>query len=291
MFKVVLNSEEIKSLIDAKDKEIKKQEAAVKQVVENQQQTQKTNNAKKLRLSTSETQSPVVVVSEATTTTLNVNPTITGSNDEDMDDDEDDDITEVDIQQAPSETNENGTTKEMDGSISVGGIKPVVRKRAPIFPFEAADHYVPDNNSNNVINKYAINPPPSEAENRQGFCLRQFKGGQQRFICTICGKHYTTTYNMRQHKNIHTGAGLHTCRYCGRDFTHKHVWETHERIHTGERPFKCPHCPKDFADRSNYNSHRKLCAVNNKKKDAPQVMSSTTIVQHPTASIVLHSKL
>ena len=50
-------------------------------------------------------------------------------------------------------------------------------------------------------------------------------GGQQRFICTICGKHYTTTYNMRQHKNIHTGAGLHTCRYCGRDFTHKHVWE------------------------------------------------------------------
>ena len=176
LFKVVLNSEEIKSLIDAKDQEIKKQEAAVKQVVENQQQTQKTNNAKKLRLSTSESQSPVVVVSEATTTTLNVNPTITGNNDEDMDDDEDDDITEVDIQQAPSETNENGIPKEIDGSISVGGIKPVVRKRAPIFPFEAADHYVPDNNSNNVINKYAINPPPSEAENRQGFCLRQFKG-------------------------------------------------------------------------------------------------------------------
>ena len=59
--------------------------------------------------------------------------------------------------------------------------------------------------------------------NTFNFCLNL--GGQQRFICTICGKHYTTTYNMRQHKNIHTGAGLHTCRYCGRDFTHKHVWE------------------------------------------------------------------
>ena len=100
-------------------------------------------------------------------------------------------------------------------------------------------------------------------------------------------------YNMRQHRNIHLGKGLHTCRYCGKDFTHKHIWEvrvkpwkdqysinsdknlnffqTHERIHTGERPFRCPHCPKDFADRSNYNSHRKLCAtLRNKASPATQ---------------------
>ena len=32
-------------------------------------------------------------------------------------------------------------------------IKQVVRKRAPIFPFEPEDHYVPDNNSNNIIPK------------------------------------------------------------------------------------------------------------------------------------------
>ena len=49
--------------------------------------------------------------------------------------------------------------------------------------------------------------------------------GQQRYICVVCGKHYTTMYNMRQHRNIHTGSGLHSCRYCGRSFTHKHVWE------------------------------------------------------------------
>ena len=71
---------------------------------------------------------------------------------------------------------ENGQSMETEGSMAMGSIKPVVRKRAPIFPFEASDHYVPDNNSNNVINKHAINPPPSDAENRQGFCLRQFKG-------------------------------------------------------------------------------------------------------------------
>merc|ERR1712062_203700 len=186
-FRVVLNSDEIKSLIDAKDQEIKIQEAAVKHVVQNNQQM--VSEAKKPRLSTSlgnNEQSAMVIVSEATTTTLNVNPTVTTNTSHD------DDIAEVEIQE-PMERNSNEDKNEVEGAATLGGIKPVVRKRAPIFPFEASDHYVPDNNSNNVINKYAINPPPSEAENRQGFCLRQFKGGQQRFICTICGKHYTTT--------------------------------------------------------------------------------------------------
>ena len=105
-------------------------------------------------------------------------------------------------------------------------VKQVVRKRAPIFPFEPEDHYVPDNNSNNIISKTEIEPAPTAIERRQGYCLRPFKDtGQQRYICVVCGKHYTTMYNMRQHRNIHTGSGLHSCRYCGRSFTHKHVWE------------------------------------------------------------------
>ena len=84
-------------------------------------------------------------------------------------------------------------------------------------------------------------------------------GGQQRYICVECGKHYTTSYNVRMHRNIHIGKNLYTCKFCQKEFSHKHVWETHERVHTGERPFKCPTCPKDFADRSNYNSHKKIC--------------------------------
>ena len=110
-------------------------------------------------------------------------------------------------------------------------VKQVVRKRAPIFPFEPEDHYVPDNNSNNIISKTEIEPAPTAVERRQGYCLRPFKEtGQQRYICVVCGKHYTTMYNMRQHRNIHTGSGLHSCRYCGRSFTHKHVWEVRKGV-------------------------------------------------------------
>ena len=169
-FKVVLNSDEIKSLIDAKDQEIKIQEAAVKQVVQNSHHI--ASEAKKPKLSSTNNISDsaaMVIVSEATTTTLNVNPTVNANSAQD------DDIAEVEVQQPIKRKSSEGNM-ESEASATLGGIKPVVRKRAPIFPFEASDHYVPDNNSNNVINKYAINPPPSEAENRQGFCLRQFKG-------------------------------------------------------------------------------------------------------------------
>ena len=58
-------------------------------------------------------------------------------------------------------------------------VKQVVRKRAPIFPFEPEDHYVPDNNSNNIISKMEIEPAPTAVERRQGYCLRPFKGNKQ----------------------------------------------------------------------------------------------------------------
>ena len=80
-----------------------------------------------------------------------------------------------------------------------------------------------------MIGRHQVQPPPTDEEKKQGYCIRQFANCQQRFICTICGKHYTTTYNMRQHQNVHSGSGLHTCRYCRRDFTHKHVWEVRRK--------------------------------------------------------------
>ena len=71
-----------------------------------------------------------------------------------------------------------GNDSSADESIGSNGnsvLKTVVRKRAPVFPFEPEDHYVPDNNSNNIISKHDIHPPPTSAERRQGYCLRPFR--------------------------------------------------------------------------------------------------------------------
>ena len=64
-------------------------------------------------------------------------------------------------------------------------IKPVERRRAPPqAKFPTDDFYIPDNNSNNVVNKEHINPPPNEEERRVGFCQRTISDGRQRLICT-----------------------------------------------------------------------------------------------------------
>ena len=99
-------------------------------------------------------------------------------------------------------------------------------KFADASPFEPEDHYTPDNNSINTIPKEEIVPPPTEIEKKKRYCLRPVREtGEHRFICTVCGKHYTTMYNIRKHRNVHTGSGLYPCGYCGRRFTHKHLLE------------------------------------------------------------------
>jgi len=80
-----------------------------------------------------------------------------------------------------------------------------------------------------------------------------------RYICLVCGKAYTSRYNIRCHLNMHTGKNVHSCPYCNRFFAHKHVFDSHLRTHTGERPFSCSRCGRAFSDRSNCSSHQKKC--------------------------------
>merc|ERR1719471_1931789 len=62
-----------------------------------------------------------------------------------------------------------------------------------IVETENGREYIPDTNSNNILALDAIYPPADKSEMKKGFMLRPVgPGGQQRYICTECGKHYTT---------------------------------------------------------------------------------------------------
>ncbi len=100
---------------------------------------------------------------------------------------------------------------------------------------------------------------PTAEELRQRFLFDRLSDSSVRYTCLLCGKIYTSRYNIRMHLNMHTGRNVHTCEHCGRFFAHKHVFESHVRTHTGERPFACTRCGKAFGDRSNCTAHQKKC--------------------------------
>ena len=107
---------------------------------------------------------------------------------------------------------------------------------------------------------------PTSDEQKQKFMIASSASASpsteppsSRYICLVCGKAYTSRYNIRCHLNMHSGKNVHSCPYCNRFFAHKHVFDSHLRTHTGERPFACTRCGRAFSDRSNCSSHQKKC--------------------------------
>ena len=118
----------------------------------------------------------------------------------------------------------------------------------------------------------ALNLPrqPTANELKQKFMIYRLSDTSSRYICLVCGKMYTSRYNIRMHMNLHSGNNVHKCAFCGRNFAHKHVYESHVRTHTGERPFSCGKCERRFGDRSNCSSHRKRCNGTNSGPTPPE---------------------
>ncbi|XP_069810674.1 oocyte zinc finger protein XlCOF8.4-like [Dendropsophus ebraccatus] len=78
------------------------------------------------------------------------------------------------------------------------------------------------------------------------------------FVCSECGKTFTSKYNLVLHQRLHTGEKLYSCPVCGKCFTQNSQFLIHQRTHTGEKPYSCKECGRCFAYSSGLAKHLKI---------------------------------
>ncbi|XP_066246493.1 zinc finger protein 75A isoform X2 [Euwallacea similis] len=75
------------------------------------------------------------------------------------------------------------------------------------------------------------------------------------FLCTICGKGYSTKAVLENHQKIHTGEKSFTCDVCQKQFRFISTYKTHIMIHSNEKPLSCPVCGKCFRQHAHLKTH------------------------------------
>ena len=74
----------------------------------------------------------------------------------------------------------------------------------------------------------------------------------KKYPCKMCGKAFTTSYNLSNHEVVHTKIKNHECPQCGRKFGTKSILYNHEKTHNKE---KCALCDKFFSCKLFYSRH------------------------------------
>ncbi|MGH0170134.1 UNVERIFIED_CONTAM: hypothetical protein FKN15_058207 [Acipenser sinensis] len=82
--------------------------------------------------------------------------------------------------------------------------------------------------------------------------------GERPYPCTDCGKSFGASTDLKRHLQIHTRQKLYHCTQCGKGFTHSGTLALHQRIHTGEKPYSCTECGKSFTHSATLSLHQRI---------------------------------
>ncbi|XP_011215242.2 zinc finger and SCAN domain-containing protein 31 isoform X1 [Ailuropoda melanoleuca] len=98
---------------------------------------------------------------------------------------------------------------------------------------------------------------PCAQESRVGK-QRGRASGERRHRCSECGKGFTQSSVLIQHRRTHTGEKPYECEECGKAFSQRSGLTEHQRSHTGEKPYQCKECGKAFSASNGLVRHRRV---------------------------------
>ncbi|XP_067637941.1 zinc finger protein 568-like isoform X1 [Eurosta solidaginis] len=70
------------------------------------------------------------------------------------------------------------------------------------------------------------------------------------YPCKICSKRFSTKWNLKSHKLVHSDETPYKCDFCEMRFAQLSSVRDHMRTHTGETPYKCKYCGRAFVQAS-----------------------------------------
>jgi len=78
-------------------------------------------------------------------------------------------------------------------------------------------------------------------------------GKRRPYLCTVCGKWFTTKYVLIRHKQLHTGSLPFSCTQCEKHFASEYYLSCHMNVHSSK--YKYTECGKCFENRQKLAVH------------------------------------